>query len=117
MSTGNEKRDAHLRSPDFFDVERFPTITFRSTEVTPSTGGAWTITGDLTIREITHAIRFDVEFEGSARSSDGRDRIGFTAHTELNRYDFDVDYNTPVDSGGVLIGRQVRIELDVQAAS
>jgi len=115
LTTGNRQRDAHLRSPDFFDADRFPTIAFQSTRVTSGTSGTWTVFGELTIRDITRPIHFDTTFDGAAHTPGAADRIGFDAQTEVNRYDWGIDYSAPLESGGLLIGRQVQIQLEVTA--
>jgi polyisoprenoid-binding protein YceI len=116
IDTGDAQRDAHLRSPDFLDVERFPDITFRSTSVRPA--GAedrYEVVGDLTIRDVTRPVTLDVEFEGVAVDPWGAPRAGFVASGEINREDFDVTWNQALETGGFLVGKGIRVEVDVEA--
>jgi len=114
VDTRDEKRDGHLQSPDFFDVEQFPTMTYRSTRVTPL-GNRWTVEGELTVKGITHVVPLEVEFEGGAKDPWGGTRIGFTAHAELDREDFGLTWNQALETGGVLVGKQVKIDLEIEA--
>ena len=117
LDTGNTERDAHLRSADFFDVERYPTITFQSTAVQALPGASWEVTGDLTLLDKTRAVRLVVDFEGAEVSPNRDERIGFSAETEVRREDFGLVWNEVLETGGVLIGHTVRIELTVQAVA
>lgn len=114
VDTGEAGRDEHLRGPDFFDVAGYPTITFRSTGVALAKGGHWTVDGELTIRGVTRPVTLDVEFEGSSPSPWGDQRIGFTASAEVDREDWGLTWNQALETGGVLVGKKVRIELGVQ---
>jgi polyisoprenoid-binding protein YceI len=114
ITTGDEGRDAHLRSPDFLDVERFPTLEFRSTAV-KNEGARWRVTGDLTIRDVTRPVVLDVEFDGAATDPYGNSRIAFSASTQVNREDFGLTWNAPLETGGVVVGPKVRIDLNVEA--
>jgi polyisoprenoid-binding protein YceI len=114
VDTRDETRDGHLRSADFFDVEQFPTMTYRSTKVS-SDGNRWTVDGDLTVKGITRSVPLELEFEGGAKDPWGGTRIGFTARTELNREDFGLSWNQTLETGGVLVGKQVKIDLEVEA--
>ncbi len=115
VDTRDEARDGHLRSPDFFDAENYPTITFRSTKVTPAGRGTWTVDGDLTVRDTTRSVLLDVSFEGGAQSPFGTANIGFTAATELDRETFGLTWNQALEAGGVLVGKQVKIEIEAEA--
>jgi polyisoprenoid-binding protein YceI len=115
VDTGNAKRDTHLRSDVFFDVERYQTIVFRSTSVQALAGSVWELLGDLTIRDTTQQVGLRVTFDGAEASPGADERIGFTATTEVNREDFGMTFNEALETGGVLIGRTVRIELSIQA--
>jgi polyisoprenoid-binding protein YceI len=115
LDTGNNVRDAHLRSADFFEVERYPTIRFRSTSVRALPDAAWEMVGDLTIRDTTRPVSLQVGFDGADVSPLGDERIGFSAATEVNREDFGLTWNGALETGGVLVGKTVRIELAVQA--
>lgn len=115
LSSGNDDRDAHLRSPDFFDVERYPTITFTSTAVTALPDSTWEVVGDLTVRDTTRPVTLQVDFDGADISPVGDERIGFSAATDINREDFGLTWNLALETGGLLVGKTARIELAVQA--
>jgi polyisoprenoid-binding protein YceI len=115
LSTGDEQRDGHLKSADFFDAEKFPTITFKSNEVKRTGEGEYAVTGDLTLRGVTKPVTFAVE----GPSAPGKDpwgnlRIGLTATTRINRKDFGLTWNSELEAGGVLVGDEVGLTLDVQ---
>jgi polyisoprenoid-binding protein YceI len=114
VDTRDEKRDEHLRSPDFFDVEKFPYITFKSSKVEQH-GGDWKVSGDLTIKDVTRPVVLDVEYEGTVTDPWGGERIGFTASTEVDREDWGLTWNVPLEAGGVLVSRKVKLELEVEA--
>ena len=115
IDTGMEMRDNHLRSPDFFEVELYPQITFKSTRVERTGDTTLKVVGDLTIRNVTRPVVLDVEYGGLGIGLRGDTRAAFTASTEIDRYDFGVSWNQTLETGGVLVGRKIRIELDVQA--
>jgi polyisoprenoid-binding protein YceI len=115
VSTGDPRRDGHLASADFFDVERYPTITFRSTGVRPVGGTRYEVDGELTVHGVTRPVTLDTEYKGSARDPFGSDKVLFSASTEVDREDFGLTWNKSLETGGVLIGKKVRIELEVQA--
>jgi polyisoprenoid-binding protein YceI len=115
VDTSDEKRDGHLRSADFLDVENYPTITFRSTRVEVGSGGRAKITGDLTIKDVTRPVTLDVEFEGAAPDPWGGQRLGFSASAEIDREDWGLTWNVALETGGVLVGRKIRLEFNVQA--
>jgi polyisoprenoid-binding protein YceI len=117
VSTGNSDRDNHLRSADFFDVERFPTITFRSTLVRALRNATWEVMGDLTVHGTTRPVILQVDFDGAVVSPMGDERIGFSAATEVNREDFGLTWNVALETGGLLVGKTARIELAVQAVA
>ena len=110
VDTRDAQRDGHLRSADFFDVENSGPMKF----VTTSFDGA-TATGELTIKGVTRTVELDVEFLGVDKDAFGNTRIGFEATTEINRKDFGVDFNIPLDGGKLLIGDKVAITLEIQA--
>src|SRR5438445_1006501 len=115
VSTGNDDRDVHLKSGDFFDVEHYPTITFASTAVKPLRDNTWELAGDLTVHGTTRPITLQVDFDGGGASPMGDERIGFSAATEVNREDFGLTWNVALETGGLLVGKTARIELAVQA--
>ncbi len=115
IDTRSEDRDAHLRSGDFLDVEAHPHLTFRSTGVRHTRGDRFEVDGELTVRGVTRPVTLDVQYLGTARDPWGGDRIAFTASTELDREAFGLTWNQALETGGVLVGKKVRIELDVQA--
>jgi polyisoprenoid-binding protein YceI len=112
LTTGNEQRDGHLRSADFFDAETYPEITFVSTAIRPTRGNDYAVTGDLTIRGVTHPATFDVEFLGLYQGFQGR-RAGFHATTKLNREDWGLTWNVTLETGGWLVGKEVKLEIDL----
>ncbi len=115
LDTGDARRDGHLRGEDFFDVERYPTITFRSTGVEAGPDGA-KVSGDLTVRDVTRPVVLDVDFDGAQTAPWGEERVAFSAVADLDREDWGLTWNQTLESGGVLVGKKVRIELNVQAA-
>jgi len=115
IDTRDAKRDEHLRSADFLDVKRFPQLTFTSTGLAALRGNRWQLTGDLTIKGITRPVTFDVEFLGNLKDPWGNDRIAFEAKGELNREDWDITWNVALETGGVLVGKKLAFELEIQA--
>ncbi len=113
IDTREPQRDAHLRSADFFDAEKFPQITFRSTRI-EGTSESFKVTGDLTIRGTTRSIVLDVTAEGRATDPWGGQRAGFSAKGKIRRSDFGLTWNQALETGGVLVGDDVRIALDVE---
>ena len=116
VTTGDDTRDGHLKSPDFFDVENNPTMTFASTSVKQD-GVDFVLTGDLTIRGVTRPVELELEFEGVNTDPWGNTKAGFSAKTEINREDWGLKFNMALDTGGVLVGEKVKLELDIQAAT
>jgi polyisoprenoid-binding protein YceI len=117
IDTGTAQRDNHLRSADFFDVEKFPELRFRSTRVEDVGGGRLRVIGELTIRDTTRAVALDAEPAGRGMDPWGNERIGFVAKTSIDRKDFGLAWNQLLEAGGVLVGDRVDIELDVQAVN
>jgi polyisoprenoid-binding protein YceI len=115
ISTGDPQRDTHLKSADFFDVEKFSTLSFKSTSVSRVRDGELAVSGDLTIHGVTRNVVFAVEGP-TPPSKDpwGNTRIGLSATTKINRKDFGLKYNTALETGGILIGEEVTITLEVQ---
>jgi polyisoprenoid-binding protein YceI len=115
VDTHDEGRDGHLRSDDFLAVEAHPTMTFQSTAVRAAGRGEWDVDGDLTILGITRPVTLHVEYEGVAADPWGGERVGFTARTEINREDWGLTWNQVLETGGVLVGKKVKIELEIEA--
>src|SRR5579871_1375250 len=115
LNTGDAQRDGHLKSADFFDAEKFPTITFQSTRVEPKGDGEFAVFGDLTIHGATRPVTLKVEdFSAPAKDPWGNTRIGLTASTKINRKDFGLSWNAALEAGGFLVGEEIAISLDVQ---
>lgn len=118
IDTRSEQRDQHLRSADFFDVERFPTITFRSTRVegrAAAPGDRFKVVGELTIRGNTREVALDVVFEGFGQDPWGGERASYSAEAELDRQDFGLTWNQALEAGGVLVSNRIRLSFEVQA--
>ncbi|MBM3780906.1 MAG: YceI family protein [Acidobacteria bacterium] len=115
IDTTQSDRDAHLRSDEFFSVERFPTMTFVSRSITPA-GGHFDVAGDLTIRDITRPVVFPVTYLGTARDPWGNDKLAFESALTINRKDFGLTWNAALETDGVRIGEDVKISLNLQAA-
>jgi polyisoprenoid-binding protein YceI len=114
IDTDNDGRDDHLRSPDFFDAETHPEITFVSTKVEQLGGNKLRVIGDLTMRGVTKSITLEGEFNGAAKGPRGEDRAGFTASGSINRKDFGVSWNRVLDTGGFVVSEEVTIVLEIQ---
>jgi polyisoprenoid-binding protein YceI len=114
LTTRDEKRDAHLRSADFFDAEKYPYITFKSRRVEKLGDDHGRVIGDLTIRGVTHEVALDVEYSGQAKSPWGTTSAGFTARTKVNRKDWGLNWNVALETGGVLVGDTVNIEIEAE---
>ena len=113
IDTGNEDRDGHLRTNDFFDIERYPTMRLVATGFEGSDDD-YVMHADLTIKGVTKPVDFELEFDGAGQDPWGGTRAGFTATTTINRKDWGIEWNAPLETGGVLVGEKVQIELDVQ---
>jgi polyisoprenoid-binding protein YceI len=113
--TGIQKRDDHLRSPDFLDVGKYPHIHFKSTNVEGTDKRQLRITGDLTIHGITRQIILLTEFTGPEKSPYGETSLGFTASVSINREDYNIMWNVLLESGGVMVGKEIHITLDLEA--
>jgi polyisoprenoid-binding protein YceI len=114
IDTRDEKRDAHLRSPDFFDVENHPALTFKSTSVSGE-GDELVLNGELTIHGITKAVQLKVESLGTTKDPWGGTRAGFSATTSVNRKDFGLHWNMALETGGVVVGEKVEIAIEIEA--
>lgn len=115
IDTRNADRDAHLRSNDFLAMDEHPEITFVSTSVEPVDDEHFRVTGDLTVRGVTKPVTVDVEFTGAAVDPYGNQRIGLEGTATINRKDYGVSWNAPLEAGGVLVGNKVVLEFDVSA--
>ncbi len=115
VTTGTRERDEHLRSADFLDAEQHPLIIFKSTALSPA-GDDWKLTGDLTIRGVTRPVQFDLSFEGTTTDPYGNTKAGFSAVGEIERRDWDLTWNVPLENGGVLVSEKFKIEFDIEAA-
>jgi polyisoprenoid-binding protein YceI len=114
ISTNEPRRDGHLKSADFLDVEHFPTITYKSTKVEKLSDEKYRVTGDLTIKDVTRQVPLDVTFEGENRGMQGDRRAGFTVTTSFNRKDFGLNWNVALEAGGWLVGDTIKIEIDAE---
>jgi polyisoprenoid-binding protein YceI len=115
ITTGQADRDTHLRSADFLDVEAYPEMIFKSTKVVPVGGNEFTVVGNLTVHGVTNEVQLDVEFEGVAKSPWGQEVIGFTATGEIDREAFGMTWNAALETGGVLVGKKIKLEIEAEA--
>lgn len=115
ITTGDERRDAHLQSAEFLDVEKYPTITFKSTRVEVLDSERARVMGNLTIHGVTREVTLDTEYTGRGTTPFGTEVVGFEARTTINRKDFGLIWNVSLESGGVLVGDTIKIEIQVEA--
>ena len=115
IETGQVDRDNHLRSGDFFESEKYPTIEFRSTGIKSHSGAEFVLDGELTIKGTTKPVELVVEFEGATPSPYGQGVFGFTAHTEIDREDWGLTWNMALESGGVMVSKKIKIEIEGEA--
>jgi len=115
IDTGDADRDAHLRSPDFLDVEQYPTITFKSTRVERVAEDELRVTGDLTIRGVTREVSLATTYNGRGTNPWGQEVAGFTAETRINRKDFGLTWNVALETGGLLVGDKIDVLIEIQA--
>ncbi|MBB6502307.1 YceI family protein [Pedobacter cryoconitis] len=115
IDTGNKDRDGHLKSGDFFNAAEFPAVSFQSTAFTKD-GGDYKLAGNLTIKDVTKPVTLDVEFGGTAQDPWGNTKAGFTIKGKINRTDFGLTYNAALETGGVMLGEEVRILGELQFA-
>ncbi|WP_413363328.1 YceI family protein [Lysinibacillus sp. 3P01SB] len=113
ISTKSEDRDNHLRSADFFDADQYPTISFQSTDIAKD-GDDYKVTGDLTIKDVTKPVTFNVEFNGRGTNPWGVEVYGFEAETKINRDEFGLTWNAALETGGVLVGKEIKINVDLE---
>jgi polyisoprenoid-binding protein YceI len=115
VSTRDDRRDGHLRSGDFFEVEKFPTISFSSTALRPQgEENRWELDGELTMRNVTRPVTWQLEFHGANQDPWGGHRAAFSAWTEVDRNQWDLSWNAPLETGGFLLSRNIRLEVDVE---
>ena len=113
IDTRSEDRDNHLKSADFFDIESYPSIDFKSTNITKD-GEDFKVTGDLTIKDVTKSVTFDVEFGGKGKNPWGVEVYGFEAEAKINREDFGLTWNAALETGGVLVGKDIKIKVELE---
>ena len=114
ISTNNEQRDVHLKSPDFFDVAKYPKITFESTNIKKYNDKSLLLTGNLTMHGVTNAVTFTIDFHGTMKDGYGQVKSGFDAEGKLNRSKFGLVWNAPTETGGFLVSDEVKLQLSVQ---
>ena len=117
IDTSEAQRDGHLRSPDFLDAERFPSIAFRSKAIEDKGPGRLRIRGDLTIHGVTREVSLDAQYGGRVRDPWGNDRVGYSASASIDRTDFGLGWNQALEAGGILVGTKVEIELEIEAVA
>jgi polyisoprenoid-binding protein YceI len=115
IDTGTPDRDGHLRSGDFLEAEKYPTLSFGNATVTKRKGTKFTVVGDLTIKDTTRQVELDVELDGVVKDPFGNEKIAVTASTEIDREDFGMTWNVALETGGVLVSKKVVIEIEAQA--
>jgi len=115
IDTNEPKRDDHLRSPDFFDVAKYPTLTFKSTSIKASGKDSWLVAGDLTMHGVTKQVTLPVTFLGEGKDPWGNEKMGFETSVTLNRKDYGLDWNANLQSGGFLVGDEVKVQVSVEA--
>ncbi|KGR77293.1 YceI family protein [Ureibacillus sinduriensis] len=113
VNTRSEDRDNHLKGADFFDAEQFPSIEFKSTNITRD-GDDYKVTGDLTIKDVTKPVTFDVEYGGKGKNPWGVEVYGFEAEAKLNREEFGLTWNAALETGGVLVGKDIKIKVELE---
>ncbi len=114
INTDNEKRDNHLKSDDFFNAEKYPKLTFKSASMKKTGKNTYKLAGDMTIRDKTRKVELAVKYNGMAQDPYGNTRAGFKITGELNRFDYDLKWNSITEAGGAVVGKDVRLNLNVQ---
>jgi polyisoprenoid-binding protein YceI len=114
VNTGQPQRDGHLQSPDFFDAAKFPQIKFAGTKFEKVSGDKYSLTGDLTIRDVTKSVTLDVEFSGIAKDPYNNTKAGFEITGKINRTDFGLNFNAPLETGGVLLSEEIKLQIEAQ---
>jgi polyisoprenoid-binding protein YceI len=115
LTTGDKSRDNNLRSPEFFDVRNYPTLSFKSKQIRKIGGNKYRLSGAMTIRGVTRDVNFEVEYAGRASNPFASNSTGFRAHAMINRKDFGLTWSPAIEAGGVMVGDQVKIELYIKA--
>jgi polyisoprenoid-binding protein YceI len=115
VETGQPQRDEHLRTSDFFEVEKYPTMTFKSTKAERNGEDNYRLTGDLTIKGVSRPVTLDIEYNGLVRDPFGNDRAGFEGRTVINRKDWGLTWNAALEAGGVMVSDKITLELDIAA--
>jgi polyisoprenoid-binding protein YceI len=115
ITTGVEQRDGHIRTGDFLEVEKYPTVEFHSTGLTSKGGNEFELAGELTIKGVARPVVLDFEFEGATVSPYGKDVFGFSAKTEIDREDWGITYNMALEAGGFVVSKNVKIEIEGEA--
>lgn len=114
IDTNNTDRDNHLKSADFFDAEQFPTMQFKSNDIVKKSDSDYTINGELTIKDVTKSVSLDAEYSGTMKDPWGNTKIGLSLSTKINRKDFGLTWNAALETGGVLVGEEVKISAEIQ---
>jgi polyisoprenoid-binding protein YceI len=114
ISTNNEQRDAHLRNPDFFEVDKYPELKFKSTKVEKVDADTFALHGELTLKGVTKPVKLNVEFNGTTKDPWGGERAGFVVTGKINRADWGVNFNSAFETGGVLLGEEVKIHSELE---
>lgn len=114
ITTGDDNRDNHLRSPDFFDVATYPTATFKSTRIEKTGDDKFRVYGDLTLHGVTREVPLDVTYEGQTKNMHGTRLVAFSANTTFNRKDFGLNWNVALETGGMLVSENVKISIDTE---
>jgi polyisoprenoid-binding protein YceI len=114
ISTNNEQRDAHLRNADFFEVEKYPELKFRSTKIEKTNSDTFALYGELTLKGVTKPVKLQVEYNGVAKDPWGGERAGFVITGKINRSDWGVNFNGVLETGGVMLGEEVRISSEIE---
>lgn len=116
IDTRNNDRDAHLRSDDFFDIQKYPKMTFQSTQITKKGDGEYNVTGNLNLHGVTRTETFSVTFEGQGKDPWGNEKVGFSGQGSLKRSDYGLTWNAALETGGVLVGDEVKVSIEIEAS-
>lgn len=116
VNTDNDMRDKHLKGDDFFNAEKYPNMVFKSTSMKKLAANKYTLMGNLTIRDVTKPVKFDVTYGGTAKDAYGNTKVGFKANTVINRFDYGLKWNAATEAGGATVGKDVTIDLKLEFA-